>query len=65
MMYMELKKKILEWLMKNENTWQRINECSRAFREYIYDSEGNYLIGGENVYNFIIEADKLLYGDRK
>lgn len=57
----ELKREIINWLLDNEYKWQRINECHKAFRPYIYNSEGNYLIGGEEVSNFISEADELLY----
>ena len=58
----ELKKAIIDWLIDNENRWQRINSCHEDFRAYIYDNEGNHLIGGEDVSNFISEADKLIYG---
>lgn len=63
-MYKELKKAIIDWLLEHENTWQRVNSCRGAFKEYIYNSQGNYLIGGETVSNFITAADKLLYGGR-
>lgn len=58
----ELKQAIINWLLKNENQWQRVNACTEAFREYIYDKNGNYLIGGETVAEFIRAADKLIYG---
>lgn len=61
-MHKELKKVILQWLLENEYQWQRINACNENFREYIYDRNGNFLIGGETVSNFITAADKLLYG---
>ena len=60
-MHKELKKSIILWLLDNENVWQRVNACHKQFRSYIYDSDGNYLIGGEIVSNFISDADKLLY----
>jgi hypothetical protein len=60
-MYKELKKEIINWLLDNENIWQRTNACHEAFRPYIYDSEGNYLIGGEVVSQFIRDAEKLLF----
>ena len=60
-MYKELKKAILEWLLDNEDCWQRVNSCHEEFRAYIYDANGNYLIGGENVSRFIKQADDLLY----
>lgn len=58
----ELRRAIINWLLDNENQWQRINSCVECFREYIYNSERNFLIGGEEVHDFICAADKLLYG---
>ena len=60
-MHKELKKEIIKWLLENENKWQRLNACTKEFRNYIYNDEGNYLIGGEEVSNFIEEADDLIY----
>ncbi len=65
MMYKELKAAILNWLLENENQWQRVNACTEAFREYIYGKDGNYLIGGKDVAEFITAADKLIYGRKK
>lgn len=50
------------WLLEHENEWQRVNTCVDEFRNYIYNDNGNFLIGGENVHDFIVKADKLLYG---
>lgn len=61
-MYKELKKEIINWLLEHENEWQRVNACVEAFRPYIYNADGNHLIGGAIVSQFISEADKLLYG---
>lgn len=60
-MHKELKKAIIKWLLEHEDRWQRLNSCTKEFRNYIYDDEGNYLIGGEDVSNFIREADNLIY----
>lgn len=60
-MYKELKAAILKWLLENENEWHRVNACTEAFREYIYNKDGNYLIGGKIVAEFIKAADKLIY----
>ena len=64
MMYLELKKEIINWLLEHEDTWQRVNSCHEAFRQYIYNDEGNYIIGGEVVSEFIDDANKLLFSDR-
>lgn len=62
MIHKELKKVILNWLLENENIWQRINACHEEFKAYIYDGDGNYLIGGKEVSEFINKADALIYG---
>ena len=61
MMYLELKQAIINWLIDNKNAWQRVNACHDAFRQYIYDDAGNYIIGGKVVSEFIRDDDKLLY----
>ena len=60
-MFKELKLAIIEWLVENENVWNRTNLCVEKFRPYKYHSEGEYLIGGKIVYNFIIKAEDLLF----
>lgn len=55
-----LKQAIINWLFENENVFSRLNHCIDAFRAYIYDAKGNYLIGGKEVAEFIEKADKLL-----
>lgn len=61
----ELEKAIIDWLFNNENAWNRTNACTQYFRPYIYNADGNYLIGGEEVSDFIDAADKLIYGKGK
>ena len=56
----ELKKAIATFLIENPNLWQRSNATRDHFREYIYNKDGNYLIGGEAVSDFITELEKLL-----
>ena len=58
----ELRRAIINWLLDNENQWQRVNACVEWFGEYIYNSKGNFLIGGKEVHDFICAADKSLYG---
>lgn len=59
----ELKKEIFNWLLENENKWQRLNACKDEFRRYIFNEDGEFLIGGREVYDFIFEVDTLLYKD--
>ena len=56
----ELKKAIVNFMFDNSKDFQLINNTNQEFRPYIYDSKGNYLIGGENVANFIKETEKLI-----
>lgn len=57
----ELKKQIINWMFEHANEWQRVNACAcSAFRAYIYDGAGNYLIGGETVYRFIKTIDEII-----
>lgn len=56
----ELKKAILTFIFENEKDFQLLNRTSNEFAAYMYDSSGNYLIGGEDVAKFINDAIKLL-----
>lgn len=56
----ELKKSIINFILHNEKDFQIVNSTNQAFREYIYNKDGNYLIGGEDVAMFIKDAIKLL-----
>lgn len=56
----ELKKAIIDFIFEKEKEFQLHNATIEKFRPYIYDSNGNYLIGGEDVSNFISKAIKLL-----
>ena len=60
-MRLELKKEIIDWLIENKCRWQRVNACVKAFSQYIYDEDGEYIIGGEEVNVFIHLADDLLF----
>lgn len=56
----ELKKAIVNFIFENEKEFQIINAVKNKFRLYIYDSDGNYLIGGEEVAVFIEDSIELL-----
>ena len=62
----ELKIAIINWLLDNENAWQRVNTCKEYFKPYIYKADGSYndLIGGKEVGKFISDADRLLYSEK-
>ena len=59
-MRLELKRKIIEWIFEHINEWQIVNSCVDAFREYIYDKNGEYLIGGKDVSDFIDDEITLI-----
>jgi hypothetical protein len=56
----ELKKAIVNFIFENEKLFNLHNSTTEKFRPYLYDSTGNYLIGGEDVANFIKDTVKLL-----
>lgn len=62
---LELMESILIWLLRNKNLFNRVNHCIDEYRNYIYDDNGSYLIGGEEVVNFIEKADKLLFSNKE
>jgi hypothetical protein len=56
----ELKKAIIDYIFEKEKEFQLTNSVTTKFRAYIYDADGNYLIGGKEVVEFIREAIKLI-----
>jgi len=56
----ELKKAIIDFIFENEKQFQINNAVTQKFRAYIYDADGNFLIGGEDVSEFIDKAIKLI-----
>ena len=56
----QLKQEIINFIFENEKVFQLQSITIGNFKEYIYNSQGNYLIGGEEVAEFIGKAVKLL-----
>lgn len=56
----ELKKAICEWICDNISEFQIYTACTKKFRNYIFDDEGNYLIGGEAIADFCNNAIDLI-----
>jgi len=56
----ELKQAIINYIFDNEKQHQLTNMTTDKFRAYIYDGNGDYLIGGEDVYTFIKNAIDLI-----
>lgn len=61
---MELKEKIIKYIFENKDEFQIINATVNAFRDYIYDSKGEYLIGGELIASFISKAVDLIINNK-
>jgi len=59
-MVKELKQAIVNFILDNEKEFQIHTATTSHFKEYIYDSKGNYLIGGDKVSTFIDNAIDLL-----
>jgi hypothetical protein len=55
----KLKDAIIKNVQENVNDFQLVNTVVDNFRAYIYDADGDYLIGGEKVSNFIVDFIKL------
>jgi len=51
----ELKNAIIKAVQANKDHFQLNNFITDWFKEYIYDSNGEYLIGGEEIAYFIKE----------
>jgi len=49
----ELKNAIIKEVQQNADQFQLNNYITSLFREYIYNNDGEYLIGGEEVAQFI------------
>ena len=56
----QLKQEIINFIFENEKVFQLQSITIGNFKQYIYNSQGNYLIGGEEVAEFIGKAVKLL-----
>lgn len=56
----ELKKEIIKFIFENDKDFQLVNNTVSYFRAYIYNSDGSFLIGGEDVYKFIKSSIQLL-----
>ena len=59
-MQYSLMKAIFNFLIDNKNEFNLHNATKSHFKPYIYDDKGEYLIGGEQVSEFISDAIKLI-----
>jgi len=61
---MELKQQIIKYIFDNKDQFQLTNATINNFREYIYNSKGEYLIGGELIASFITKAIDLIIDNK-
>ena len=59
-MQYQLMQAIFNYQTDNGSEFNLHNATTEQFRPYIYDDQGNYLIGGEQVSQFISDAIKLI-----
>ncbi|MEI8137821.1 MAG: hypothetical protein WCH21_10900 [Bacteroidota bacterium] len=52
-MQKELKDAIIKYVQENTNDFQLMNNTTKHFRNYVYGDDGEYLIGGQVVAQFI------------
>lgn len=57
-----LQKTIIDYIFDNLDNFQIVNATTKEFGEYIYNKQGDYLIGGAQVAGFITQAIKLING---
>lgn len=57
----EFKKAIINYIFENQFEFNLVNATTEKFKLYIYDGGGEYLIGGDEVSNFITKAVKLIW----
>ena len=57
---LKLKQAIVDYVFDNTNTFNLTNATTEHFSAYIYDAKGQYLIGGEEVANFVNDAIQLI-----
>lgn len=61
---MELKDQIIKYVQDNKDEFQLVNSTIEHFKEYIYDSKGEYLFGGDLISKWISKFISL-YVDNK
>lgn len=59
-MNINLKRAIVDYIFNNYELFGLVNVTNDKFKAYIYDSNGEYLIGGKEVANFIQKVAKLV-----
>lgn len=59
-MHKDLKKAIFNYMIDNLNSFSLLNDTTKHFKQYIFTSEGNYLIGGKEVNEYIRNVEKLI-----
>ena len=58
-MNQELKNAIIKKVQEHKDEFNLVNYITGEFRDYVYNKDGNYLIGGEQVAEFISQFIEL------
>jgi len=58
-MNIKLKDEIIKVVQENKTEFQLVNNIVSEFKNYIYNDKGEYLIGGEEVSEFISDFIEL------
>lgn len=59
-MQYSLMQAIFNYMIRNRQEFQLVNTTVDKYRPYIYDEKGEHLIGGEQVYQFILDSHELI-----
>jgi len=59
-MQYSLMKAIFNFIIDHKDEFQIHNRTTQEFKAYIFDDKGEYLIGGEQVSEFISDSIKLM-----
>lgn len=56
----ELKQAIINYIFENYNLFDRLNNTTNKFKNYIYDENWNYLIWWKEIIDWIENIHKLI-----
>ena len=56
----ELKQAIINYIFENYNLFNRLNNTTSKFKNYIYDENWNYLIWWKEIIDWIEKIDKMI-----
>lgn len=60
MINIELKQAIINYIFENYNLFNRLNNTTHKFKNYIFDENWNYLIWWKDIIEWIEKIDKMI-----